>query len=236
MVLDFFLSLRTAIWLLLGLLLLLLFGSFIMPLREEFQSINRLPLFTWLRQSPFKATWWLSSSILLLCLLTANTVLCSIESIIKKKQMKEWLLIISPQIIHIGFLFMLLAHLISSLGSMRLNAVAYEGSSLRLPNGIILEVKGIMADKNKEGYIVSYQADIEYLEGQRRLKEDSLGPNMPSFYRGFGIYLKDINLYPVRAVLLEISKEPGALWAFVGGILFAMGTITLIIVKIRKEG
>ncbi|MBI4824364.1 MAG: cytochrome c biogenesis protein ResB [Nitrospirae bacterium] len=235
-ILNFFLSLRTAIWLLIGLLLLLLFGSFIMPKSVEFQSINLLPLFTWLKASPFKVSWWLSGSVFLLFLLTANTILCSIESIIKKHEMKQWLLIISPQIIHIGFLFILLAHLFSSIGSMRANVVAYEGSHLILPNGIVLEMKNIIADLSPDGYIINYRADIGYLEEEgKMLKQDSLSPNEPSFYRGLGLYLKNIQLHPVRVVLLEVSREPGALLALIGGILFLIGTVILVAMKIVKE-
>lgn len=29
--------------------------------------------------------------------------------------------------------------------------------------------------------------------------------------------------YPVKAVLLEVSREPGAAWALIGGILFMLG-------------
>ena len=69
----------------------------------------------------------------------------------------------------------------------------------------------------------------------KKIKEDSLSPNSPSFYKGLGIYLKDIQPYPLKAVLLEVSKEPGAAWALVGGILFMLGTITLLILKIKRE-
>ena len=50
--LDFFLSLRTAIWLMMGLILMLFFGAVIMPSREEFSTINSNPLFGWLKDNP----------------------------------------------------------------------------------------------------------------------------------------------------------------------------------------
>lgn len=232
---SFFLSLRTAVWLLLALLFMLLYGSLAMPAKHEFSSINDMPLFDWLRNNNAGITWWLYGSIVLLSLLTANTILCSIESLIKKQRYKKWLLIISPQIIHIGFLFMLLAHLLSSAGSFKGTAVAYEGSSLILPNNLTLEVKNIMIDIDQSGYVTDWTANIEYLSGGEKIKEDFLRPNSPSFYKGLGIYLKNIQEYPVKAVLLEVSREPGAAWALIGGILFMLGAIMLLIFKIKKE-
>lgn len=234
-VLNFFLSLRTAIWLLLALLFMLLYGSLTMPAKHEFSSINDMPLFDWLRNNNAGITWWLYGSIVLLSLLTANTILCSIESLIKKQRYKKWLLIISPQIIHVGFLFMLLAHLLSSAGSFKGTAVAYEGSALILPNNLTLEVKNIMIDIDRSGYVTDWTANIEYLSGGEKIKEDFLRPNSPSFYKGVGIYLKHVQAYPVKAVLLEVSREPGAAWALIGGILFMLGAIMLLIFKIKKE-
>jgi hypothetical protein len=231
----FFLSLKTAIWLLLALLLMLLFGSLIMPSRQEFSSMNFMPLFDWMNENPAGVTWWLYGSIILLSLLTANTIICSLESLIKKGQKKNWLLIISPQIMHIGFLFVLLAHLLSSSGGFKGNAVAYEGTSLTLPNDLILLVKNIDVDIDFRGYIKDWKADIEYLSDGKKIKEDFLKPNVPSFYKGLGIYLKDIQPYPMKVILLEVSIEPGAVWALIGGMLFMLGTITLLISKVKKE-
>lgn len=153
----------------------------------------------------------------------------------EKRQHKTWLLIISPQIIHIGFLFILLAHFLSSAGSFKGSAVAYEGSLLTLPNNLILKVNNINIDIGPTGYITDWNATIEYFSDGIKIKEDYLKPNSPSFYKGLGIYLKDIQPYPIKAVQLEVSKEPGAAWALVGGILFMLGTITLLILKIKRE-
>lgn len=233
--LDFFLSLRTAIWLLLTLIIMLLYGSLIMPGRAEFSSINFIPLFDWLRENNAGITWWLYGSIILLSLLTANTIVCSVESLIKKSQRRNLLLIISPQIIHIGFLFILLAHFLSSSGSFKGSATAYEGMVLRMPNNIDLRVKEIKIVISPSGYISDWAVDIEYLLDSRKIKEDFLKPNSPSFYDGFGVYLKDIQASPFKAVLLEVSREPGAVWALIGGIFFMTGTITLLALKIKKE-
>ncbi|MBI5409516.1 MAG: hypothetical protein HZA14_09140 [Nitrospirae bacterium] len=130
--LEFFLSLRTTLWFLGGLLFLLLAGAFVMPGQEEFQYLHSMPLFEWLQKQPFRITWWLWGVIAVLSILTVNTLFCSIESIFKKRKVTQWLLLISPQIIHIGFLFMLLAHLLSALGGSQEFAAAREGSLIKI--------------------------------------------------------------------------------------------------------
>ena len=150
-ILNFFLSLRTAIWLLMALLCLLFYGSVVMPLNEEFQSLHTVALFQWMAGNSSGITWWLWAAIGVISLLTANTLLCSVESIVKKRSARQWVLVISPQVAHIGFLFILLAHLLSGYSSFRGTAVVYENSGLRLPNGNDVVFRKIDVDMDRDG-------------------------------------------------------------------------------------
>ncbi len=234
-ILDFFLSLRTTIWLLLALLCLLLYGSFIMPSKEAFQALHYMPLIEWLQESPLGITWWLWSSMAVLVLLTANTFLCSIESVIKKRGARKWLLIISAQVMHAGFLFILLAHLLSSYGSFKATTFVYRGTVLQLPNGLVVAFDGINADIDPSGYVEDWSADIRYFREGREIARDVIVPNGPSFRSGLGIYIKTVKMAPFPSALIEVSREPGALWALIGGILFIAGIVTLLILKIQRE-
>lgn len=232
---KFFLSLRLSIWLLVVLLSLLFYGSLMMPEKEEFQTLHATPLFQWMMENPSGITWWLWAAIGVLSLLTVNTLLCSIESILKKRGSKHWLLIISPQVIHIGFLFMLLAHLLSSCGSFKGTTFVYKGTMLQLPNGLTVIFDGINTDIDPSGYIRDWSADIRYFKEGRQLTGDVIRPNSPSFQDGFGIYIKTVQSEPFPAALIEVSREPGAFWALVGGVLFLTGMITLLIFKVKRE-
>jgi hypothetical protein len=231
----FFFSLRTAIWLVIALLMLLLFGSILMPLRGEFQSMSMVPLFQWMTGNSLAITWWLWGAVFVLSLLTANTLLCSIESVVKKRGARNWLLVISPQVIHIGFLFILLAHLLSSYGSFKGMTYVGQGTSVRLPNGLTVLFKGINADIDPAGYIEDWSADVSYFRGNTEIASDVIRPNSPSFEEGLGIYVKTVRMEPFPAALIEVSREPGAPWALAGGILFIVGMSTLLILKIRRE-
>ncbi len=234
-ILKFFLSLKTAIWLLMALLCLLLYGSVVMPMSEEFQGLQTVSLFQWMTENSPGITWWLWAAITVISLLTANTLLCSIESVLKKKSARQWMLVISPQVVHIGFLFILLAHLLSSYSSFRGTAVVYENQGLRLPNGNDVLFKKINADMDQTGYIKDWSSDVEYFKENRSLGTDRIGPNSPSFQSGLGIYIKNVQLEPYPVAIVEVSKEPGAVWALIGGILFMAGMITLLLLKIKKE-
>ncbi|GAB4389361.1 MAG: cytochrome c biogenesis protein ResB [Thermodesulfovibrionales bacterium] len=229
--LGFFLSLRTAIWLILAMIALFLFGAVLMPAMGEYQSINSVALMEWLVASPARATWWLWGAMGLLALLTANTVLCSVESVVKKAGLRQWLLVISPQVIHLGFALIVLAHLLSSVGAFKGTAVVRQGSRVILPDGAVMRVGEISVETDPRGFPLDYGARVAFLS-DGATAEGRLAPNRPAFHGGFGVYLKDVR---PGAALIEVSREPGAPWALAGGALFAVGTAALFFLKIRRE-
>ena len=232
---NLFLSLRTAIWLILSMLCLLFYGAIAMPLQQEFETLHKIPLFQWMIEQPARITWWLWFVLGVLALLTANTLLCSIESVFRKRESRQWLLIISPQVMHIGFLFILLAHLFSSYGGFKGTAFAYRGTVFQLPNGFEVKFDDVRADISPDGYIKDWSADISYFKDGNYQFSDIIRPNDPSLREGLGIYIKEVRIAPFPVALIEVSREPGALWALIGGILFTLGMTTLLLLKIRRE-
>jgi cytochrome c biogenesis protein ResB len=234
-VIRFLMSVKTSVWLLSLLLGACLAGAFIMPSEKAFQSIHDLPLLRWMQEQPLRATWWMWASVALLCVLAINTIVCSVDSVIRKRKVTQWLLLISPQVIHIGFLFMLLAHLMSGWGSFKTFEVGAEGTVLGLSDTEALRVKAIAISTDRLGYLIDWAVDIEYLSEGRLVREDRLLPNQPFFQGGIGVYVKDLRAFPQKLVLLELSREPGAVWALVGGVLFMIGTVTLLMLKMKRE-
>lgn len=232
---DFFFSLRTTLWLLGSSLVFMFAGAFIMPGQGEFQALHSTPLFEWILKQSLTLTWWLWCLIGLLSILTVNTLFCSIESIIRKKKITQWLLLIAPQIIHIGFLFILLAHLLSGIGASQKTSAALEGSHLKLSGEYVLRVRSIDMRLNYYGQIEDWAVTVEYLSDGKVLYKDVIRPNNPSVRMGFNINIKDLRPYPSEAVLLQINREPGALWALIGSILFMLGILVLIMFKIKME-
>ncbi len=226
---------KTAVWLLCLLTLFFFVGAIIMSHEEAFQNMHAVPLFEWMVSQTASVTWWLWISAMLLVLLSANTLFCSVDSIVKKRKAIKWLLLISPQIIHAGFLCMLLAHLFSSMGAFKSFEVAMEGRLFTLPDNSELEVRQINLSIDPYGHLVDWRVDVAYLVNGKMVGQDLLLPNKPIFRNGIGFYVRDLRALPYRMILVELSREPGAPWALVGGILFMVGTLTLLALKMRRE-
>lgn len=231
---EILISLKLSVVTLFILIIVLFAGGYLMPSKEEFQSIHSMPLIKWLLMNPFHVTWWLWASIVILILLTINTVFCSIESILKKRKLTGWLILISPQVIHTGFLFILLAHLISSINSFKNYGVITEGTIINIRPDEFVRFDKIEVNTTQEGFITGWTIDVSNFS-KNIIKRGTIRPNKPFFSRGIGIYVRDIQANPFKAALIEISKEPGALWALLGAILFSSGIVTLAILKLQKE-
>lgn len=206
-----------------------------MPSEEAFQSVHALPLLQWMYDQPLKVTWWLWASAGMLCLLTVNTLFCSVDSLIRKRKGTRWLLLVSPQVIHAGFLFMLLAHLLSARGGFKTFEIGAEGTILGISETEQLEIEAITIAVDRSGFLTDWSVDVKYLSDGRAVRHAKVLPNSPFFEGGLGVYVRDLRVFPQKMVLLELSREPGALWALIGGIFFMTGTVTLLMLKIKRE-
>jgi cytochrome c biogenesis protein ResB len=222
-------SLDLGIWLMAGVLALLGIGSFTGG-GAEGSSINDLPLFLWLRGTPFSSSWWLWLTIAILAILVLNTVLCSIESLRRKQRQTGFLILIAPQVMHLGFLLIVLAHLFSAWGGSKDVMQLYDGAEIDFPDGKKVRIVNLALQTGPMGMPADYSAEVSYPAGNG-VATKTIRPNHPFFYQGFGIYLKDVRIYPVPAALVEIHREPGAGVALAGAFLFTAGNILLLAVR-----
>ena len=217
-------SLDLGLWLTFGVLVLLGIGSFAGG--EEGSTINDMPLFAWLREAPPHASWWLWATIALLGLLALNTVLCSIESLRMKWQRGSFLIRIAPQVMHAGFLCIVLAHLFSASGSVKAPFQVVEGTTLGFPDGSAVRVGRITATIGAMGMVTDYAAEVSTTG-----KSAVVRPNHPFFHNGYGLYLKEAEPYPVPNAFVEVHHEPGAGLALAGALLFTLGNVVLLAVR-----
>ncbi len=222
-------SQRLAVWLMGLEIAFLLAGSFFMVQYKEVSGAMNggFPLYLWLTRGPFALTWWLWAAILLLALLTVNTLCCSLESVRRKNRRSGLLTLLAPQIIHAGFLFILVAHLMSSLGASK-----YTG---QLPQGAAASLPGFDIFLNSVQPGPKPAAEVELFSGGALLERGVLSPNHPVFFRGYGFYLEELSADPYPAAYILVSREPGAPWALFGAILFIAGTVLLVLLKTGRE-
>jgi hypothetical protein len=235
---NFFLSLKTTVWTLFVLVCLFFVGSALMPAdRGLFGLMNEDLLLRWTigpaLASPLQ-TWWFFASLAGLVILTINTLVCSWQAIRGRWSRRDMLLRLSPQIVHVGFLFILLAHLLSAASGYKVSGSLPEGAFARLPEGRGLLLRQIDVTTDSAGYLQDWAAAVSVYENDTVVKNGSLGPNRPLFYRGTGIYLKNVSFENGPGAVLLVAKDPGAVWALLGGVLFMLGTIMLLVLKWKK--
>ena len=209
-------SLNLGLWLMSGVMLVLAVGSFSRGSSES-AGLNDLPLFLWLKRAPFSFSWWLWIAVALLVLLGLNAILCSIEALRKGRSL-------APQLMHAGFLLIALAHLLSAYGGFKEQFQMGEGGSLGFPDGERVRVERITAEVGPQGMLSAYRAELRVASGEL----SGVRPNVPLFHKGYGIYLKDVELTPAPVALLEVHREPGALTALLGALLFTLGNLMLL--------
>ncbi len=163
----------------------------------------------------------------MLALLALNTVVCSLQALRRKREP----LALAPQVMHLGFLLVLLAHLVGGYASERGMAVLREGMSLAFPAGT-LKVKGLRFERSPEGFVTGWQLRVGF-SGAEGAREAVLQPNRPAFYGGWGVYVRDLR---PPLVLLQLSRDPSSAWALAGGVLFSLAAVALVALKLRQEG
>lgn len=236
---SFFLSLKTTVWTLTAIVALFFIGSYMMPVHGDvFGPMNSGLLADWAAEIGIHDlwhTWWLFASVVALVLLTVNTLVCSIQAVKGKWSRSDALLRLSPQVIHLGFLFVLLGHLLGAGWGYRLSGMLPEGASAGLPDNRSLHLVEVRADVDERGALRGWSAVVDLYRGNVLLKSGILGPNRPLFHEGTGIYLMNLDFRQGPVAFLMANKDPGALWALVGGILTLAGSMMLLVLKWRKE-
>jgi len=226
-------SLRLSLWLLLAQVVLFLSGALQMPLMDAYGTMNSMPLFRWMVQAPALASWWLWASVAVIALLTLNTIVCGTDSLLRKGSGRSWFQVLPPQVIHMGFLFMMAGHMVSSAGAMHITMPMREGSAIRLPGGNVMLLRKVEMELSPKGYPLDWSASLEYYSSEGALiKRGVSAPNSPSFLGDMGVYIKQAAR---GGALMEVHREPGTPWALAGGAMFTIGTIALIGLKMRRE-
>src|SRR5574337_730430 len=165
---NFFLSLKTSVWILFILVCLFFVGSYMMPARRDiFSPMNDDILLNWTKEiaaeNPLQ-TWWFFAALGGLILLTINAIVCSLHAVGQRWSRSDFLVRISPQVIHAGFLLILLAHLLSAASGYKLSGMVPEGGGARLPGNMGLRLEEIRVRTDTAGYMTDWSASVSLYE------------------------------------------------------------------------
>ena len=199
-------------------------------------ALNSMPLFVWLREFSLATTWWLWLTIVLLALLALNTLCCSADTLFHRFSRNAILAWLPPQLIHAGFLLIVLAHLQSSLWGFKGSIEIAEGGGFQLPDGIAVQVAQIGAIFSPMGgdMPLGYRV-LLITAGTAGQGGVTITPNHPWFSNGYGVYIKHAEPGRPPVALLEVHREPGAAMALAGATLFTIGNLLLLYARSRAR-
>ena len=208
-------------------------GSFVLT-GEHAVAINAMPLLAWLGETAMAASWWLWVTVVLLVLLAVNTVVCSCCFLASRRGRAGLAALAGPQLVHAGFLLVILAHLISSAGGSKQQLEVGEGMAALLPDGRQFGVAAVDAVLAPSGMPVGYTCEL-VPDLSRPDMRVTISPNHPWLNNGYGVYIKHAEAYPFRRAFLEIHREPGAPMALAGAVVFTVGTVLLVRTRSRAR-
>lgn len=229
----FFSLIEVCVVLLLVLCLIMAAGSFLLK-GDYAAAINGMPLMEWLRIVPVSVSWWLWAVVVILFFLVVNTAVCSTGMIASRWGRGSAINVLAPQLIHAGFILIVLAHLLSATGSYFEQIRVFEGSVIQLPTGQRMGIASLSSITTSQGMPIGFSADLRP-DLQNVSLRTTISPNHPWFASGYGVYLKHVDINPYRQGLLEIHREPGSGAALAGAILFTVGNALVVWFRSRAR-
>lgn len=221
---DFLVSLKTAIWALSIVIFLFFAGSLIVPDNmEHLSDINDVLLFQWLFGSKPSVSWWIYALLAALTFTALNIMVCGADSLIKKLSPRRFLQSISPQVIHLGVLLFLFAHLLTASTGLREEVLLKEGGTARFSNGSGFHVEKVMAEYTSPTETF-WAVRGRWLNAPGKEEPAVIMPAKPAFHNGLWLFIKSADP-DTRKVSLMLREDIGALWALAGVAVFTLGCV-----------
>lgn len=229
-ILDFFLSLKTAFWLFVAFVVICLIGSLSLPENLAFFSgIDDTPLFAWLREANAPGTtWWIYALIGLLAVFAVSTICCTAEALIERATWRSIALKLSPQVMHIGVLFIMLGHLLTATLGEKMDVDVKKGGTAPVGSAAAIRLVDVRETTDENGYAVDWEATLQWIENGRPSDPRSLRPARPLYFGVYGLYTKAVDAGPQASAWIRVSRDPGAPWALLGGLLMSLGGIVFL--------
>lgn len=225
-VIRFFLSIKTAFGFFLVLSVICFYGSLSLPGNLAFFSgIDDTPLFRWLGEAKgFTTTWWIWLFIAVLAVLALNTMVCTVEALLFRLNRRALIVKLSPQVMHVGVLFIMLGHLLTASLGVKLDIDLAQGETKRVEGNASVTLENVSVTEDENGYVIDWEAKLRWLKDGKGTGIMSLRPSRPLYVGGYGLYSKSVLVDKEgSSALIRVSRDPGALWALLGGLMLCVG-------------
>lgn len=236
LIIKYLLSLKTAFVLFLLFLLLLGMGSMSLVNNLAFFSgIDDTPLFRWLAASGSDtATWWIYGMIVLLGVLALSTIACTVDALVVRQPRRQLIAKLSPQIMHIGVLFIMLGHLLTASIGFKMDIVIKKGETKPIADIAELSLVDVAVWKDQNDYDADWEARLLWKE-RGNTRETSVRPVHPQYFGSMGIYIKSVTTGRDASALLRVCRDPGSYWALGGGLLLSLGGLGFVYGRLRRD-
>jgi hypothetical protein len=224
--LGFFLSLKTAFGFFLFFAAVCFYGSLSLSGNLAFFSgIDDTPLFRWLAEAKaFGTTGWIYLFIAALVLFAVNTLICTGEALLLRLGRTNLIARLSPQVMHIGVLFIMLGHLLTASLGVKVDVDLMKGERKHVSDSAVLALDDVAVREDANGYPVDWEASLRWIEKGRDEVPLRLRPVRPLSIGGFGLFSRSVTVdRKGSSALIRLSRDPGAAWALFGGVLLCLG-------------
>ena len=125
---------------------------------------------------------------------------------------------------HIGVLFIMLGHLLTASMGFKMDVLLKEGEPKVVIGNKTLLLQDVTVRKDHQGYDADWEARLLWDDGGD-VRITSLKPLHPRYFGQFGLYSKSVSSGPEKTALVRVCRDPGALWALLGGVLLSIGGV-----------
>jgi len=217
-------AVQTTFWLLGLVSLFFIIGSIYFRLEKQFLSqLNFHLVQDWMRNIGWQhpgLSWWFFVLLFLLLLLGINTVACSIDRLLrllplrKKMARLEFMVTLTPTLVHLVFILVLCGHLLSSFTGSVEKVSCAPGQALELSGQRTLQVLAVRCETHAQppslaGKLKKMSAALHFrapgFDG-----EFTAAILAPAHRAGFSFHLDSVDKYArSRELVLIIRRDPG---------------------------
>jgi hypothetical protein len=187
------------------------------------------------------ATLWLYALLASTALMALNAACCTVDRLVKIFRGKATLRRLLPHVMHLAFLGVVAAHLVSSVSGERHRGVLVpQGMASSVPatpfhvrlDRFDLDVDPVL------GYPRSYAAWVTLYRDRAEVARGRVEANAPLLHEGYALYLKDFGPSPWGTPQgeFDLNRDPGAPWILLFSVLFTVANLLYLLPARKGEG
>jgi hypothetical protein len=120
----------------------------------------------------------------------------------------------------------MLGHLLTASLGVKLDLDLKPGEMQAVSSTVAVALEDVQVHEDRNGYVIDWEAKVRWIEDGKPSEAQRLRPVHPVYRGAYGLYSKSVNVdRNGSSALVRVSRDPGAPWALLGGILLALGGI-----------